>query len=150
MSVGVRESDYIRWQNRAFRFYLASRVLAHNGLPGPMAFCAQQAIELLLKATLVYWDRSFQPTVAGHKFRTMIRTVGNKVPNGKGVLIPAYFFEDQRFLRVTRYPSPGRGVPIPHTLIVDLDRAFADFVALVPFQFNSDLIAAVKGSDQRS
>jgi hypothetical protein len=116
-----------------------------------MAFCAQQAIELLLKATLVYWDKGFRPTVAGHKFQRMIGALGNKVPNGRMIHVPAYFYEDQRFLSVTRYPSSGKGVPIPHTLMVDLDRVFADLVALVPFQVgHSDLAVALRGVDRRA
>jgi HEPN domain-containing protein len=56
-----REVDYIVWQNRSVRFYLGARLCYLSGLVAPAAFCAQQALEALLKATLKYWDRSFEP-----------------------------------------------------------------------------------------
>jgi len=134
------EYDYIRWQNRAFHFYLASRLLYFNEHVGPATFCAQQALELMLKATLVYWDKSFQPEVAGHKFVKMERSLKNKVKGSEKLEIPSYFYSDQRYQSVSRYPSKGKGVLMPHTFLDDLDQCFCDLLVLVPFQFNSVLV----------
>ncbi len=141
------EREYIIWQNRAFRFYIASRLLVNKELYGPGAFCANQAIELLMKATLIFWDRSFVPEAAGHKFVKILNSIKNKVRNGKGISVPVYLYADQRYQSVARYPSSGKGVVIPSTLIEDLDSLFTSLVSLVPFQFNSALIHALSGKE---
>lgn len=143
------EYDYIRWQNRAFHFYLASRLLYFNEHVGPVAFCAQQALELMLKATLVYWDKSFQPEVAGHKFAKMQRILNNKARCPEKVEMPAYFYFDHRYQSVSRYPSGGKGVLMPNTFIDDLDQSFCDLLVLVPFQFNSELVNTLSSTSAR-
>ena len=55
------EIDYVRWQNRACRFYLGARLLHRSEFQAPAAYSAAIAFELLLKATLIYWDQSFDP-----------------------------------------------------------------------------------------
>ncbi|HKJ92673.1 MAG TPA: hypothetical protein VJ957_05865, partial [Longimicrobiales bacterium] len=70
-----REENYVIWQNRAFRFYLAARLCQRNALFAPASFCGYQALESLLKATLVYWDRSFNPQGAGHGMAKLLRTL---------------------------------------------------------------------------
>ena len=141
------EQQYIIWQNHAFSYYIAARLLNMKQIYGPAAFCGHQAIETILKATLIYWDLSFSPSVAGHKIAKMINAMKNKVPNGKTADIPEYFFADQRYLSVSRYPARGKGVGIPGTFIIDLDDVFVRLVTLVPFQFNSKLIHVLQGDD---
>jgi len=144
------ERDYIIWQNRAFRFYIASRLLANKELYGPGAFCGNQAIELLMKATLIFWDKSFIPEDASHKFKKMLYSIGNKAPIGKKLSVPEYLFADQRYQSVARYPSSSRkGIVIPSTFVEDLDSVFTDLVALVPFQFNSELLHALSGKEYK-
>jgi HEPN domain-containing protein len=134
------EYDYISWQNHAFHFYLGSRLLCFNGHIGPATFCAQQAIESMLKATLIYWDKSFEPEAAGHKFAKMLRTLRNKVKGSEEVQISSYFYWDQRYQTRSRYPSKGKGVLMPSTFLDDLDQCFYNLLILVPFQFNSELV----------
>jgi HEPN domain-containing protein len=104
------EIEYVIWQNRAFRFYLGARLLQRYGLSAPAAYAATQSLELLLKATLVYWDRSFQPTSVGHAIKKLVRSVRNKAPGAKGFDIPQYFFHEQRYHSVSRYPSGSKGL----------------------------------------
>lgn len=78
------EVEYVRWQNRATRFYVGARLLYSNDMFAPAAYCASQAIELLLKATLVFWDRSFNPEAAGHAMAKLVRSVRNKARNASG------------------------------------------------------------------
>jgi len=141
------ERQYIIWQNRAYTYYIAARLLNMKRLYGPATFCAYQALELILKATLIFWDKSFIPDIAGHKFIKMIKAMKNKVPNGKSINIPEYFYADQRYLSVSRYPIAGKGVGIPSTFITDLDETFVKLIMLVPFQFNSNLLHALRGAN---
>lgn len=135
-----RETEYIVWQNRALRFYLAARLLWLHELYAAAAFCGQQTIELLLKGTLVYHDGTFRPKDAGHSWAKMLRTLGNKVPSGRSVEVPAYFYAGQRYQSTSRYPRQGTGLLVPTYFLADLDAAFARLVSLVPFQFNSELV----------
>lgn len=143
------EITYIAWQNSAFRFYLAARLLYLHGQYAPAAFCGIQCIELLLKATLTYWDRSFDQKKAGHSIAGMIRAVRNKARNGRRVTVPEYYYREQRFYSVSRYLTPGKGVLVPSTFLSDLDAMFADLVSLVPFQFNSELLHALTGKSRK-
>ena len=147
----MREQDveYVRWQNRATRFYLASRSLYDRQLFGPSAYCCHQAVELIMKATLIYWDASFRPFAAGHNLAKMVRMTRNKVRGGRNFVIPSYLTHEQRFLRVTRYPTQGKGVLVPGHMIDDLDQVFADLILLVPFQFNTELLRSVTGRNRR-
>jgi len=142
------EQQYIIWQNRAYSYYLAARLLNMKKIYKPATFCGHQALETLLNATLIYWDKSFSPIVAGHKMTKMINAIKNKVPNSKTIDIPEYIFSDQRYINVSRYPARGKGVGIPGTFINDLDDAFAKLVTLVPFQFNSKLLHSLQGDDR--
>jgi HEPN domain-containing protein len=146
----AHEVDYVRWQNRAFRFYAGARLLARNELHAPAVYSAAIALELLLKATLIYWDRSFDPLDAGHGIAKLARMVRNKAKNAKHVLIPEYFYFEQRYLTVARYPSNGKGFSIPPSLLEDLDRVFTELVVLVPFQHNTELKRALAGRDPKS
>jgi len=144
------ELNYIAWQNRALRFYLGARLLSLNEQHSPAAFCSTQALESLIKATLVYWDKSFDPEAAGHKMKGMIKTIRNKVKNAKDFECPEYFYLDKRYQSVTRYPVNGKGVGIPASLLDDLDLIFYNLVKLVPFQFNSELKRALSGKNRKN
>ena len=146
-----KELNYIRWQNRAFRFYLGARLLYLNEQYAPAAYCANQALELLLKATLVYWDNGFKPESAGHKVAKMLRAVSNKVPDGKSFSCPEYLWADGRYFSITRYPSQsGRGIGVPGTFLEDVDKIFNDLVLMTPFQWNSNLKQALQGRNKKN
>ncbi|HQR99602.1 MULTISPECIES: HEPN domain-containing protein [unclassified Polaromonas] len=139
------ETSYVAWQNRATDFYLASRRLYQSDLLRPAAYCAVMALELLLKATLVYWDRKFDPEAAGHAMAKLARMVGNKVPNSEDIEIPEYFYFDQRYLTASRYPRGTKGIGIPSSFLPDLDHIYAQLVATVPFQYNTELKRILAG-----
>ncbi|RYH17435.1 MAG: HEPN domain-containing protein, partial [Alcaligenaceae bacterium] len=141
---------YVTWQNRAFRFYLGARSLHRSGLYAPAAYTASMAIELILKATLVYWDRSFVPTEGGHGIAKLTRMVKNKASGKPGFEIPEYFYYEQRYLTATRYPSNGKGVLVPGSFIDDLDQVFAEVLLLVPFQHNTELRRSLAGRARES
>ena len=144
------EYAYVEWQNRATRFYLAARRLYHSDLLTPSAYCAAMSIELLLKATLIYWDRTFVPEDTSHGMAKLARMVGNKVKGAKGFKVPEYFYFEKRFLSVNRYPTNGKGILIPGTLLQDLDAMFAYLVPLVPFQHNTELKGVLRGRSRSS
>lgn len=139
------EKSYVIWQNRAYRFYLASRILVEKEQYAPAAFCSIQALESLMKATLVYWDKSFKPEAVNHRIACMIRTIRNKAEKGGKFSCPEYFYRDKRFQSVTRYPANGKGVLVPSTFLNDLDEVFSELITLVPFHFNTKLIHALSG-----
>lgn len=149
-SFAEHEVDYVRWQNRAFRFFVGARVLAQHELHAPAVYSAAIALELLLKATLIYWDRTFNPLDAGHGTAKLTRMVRNKVRNAKHIQVPEYFYFEQRYLTVARYPSNGKGYVVPPSLVEDLDRVFAELVVLVPFQHNTELKRALAGTDRKA
>jgi HEPN domain-containing protein len=146
----AHEVEYVRWQNRAFRFFVGARLLANSDLHSPAVYSAAIAIELLLKATLLYWDHTFDPLDAGHGIAKLARMVRNKARNAKHVAVPEYFYFEQRYLTVARYPSNGKGFVVPPSFIEDLDRVFAELVVLVPFQHNTELKRALAGKDFKS
>jgi HEPN domain-containing protein len=146
-----KKLNYIRWQNRAFRFYIGARLLYLNEQDAPAAYCANQALELLLKATLVYWDRSFNPVNTGHKIAKMLRTISNKVPDGNSFSCPEYLWTDEKYLSTTRYPSQsGRGFGVPGSFLEDIDKIFNDLVLMTPFQWNSNLKQALQGRNKKN
>lgn len=138
------ERDYVAWQNRAFRFYLGARLCYFNELYAPAVFCGQQALESLLKGTLVYWDRSFSPEAARHSFPKMFRIYRNKVDRDLPK-IPEYFFARGKYQSTSRYPSGG--VLVPAAFLQDLDTAFYELVIVVPFQFNTELKRMLRSRD---
>jgi len=149
-TIGANESSYVAWQNRATRFYLAARCLYHSDLLAPAAYCGTISLELIFKATLIYWDKSFDPEAASHGMSKLVRMVSNKVPKAKGLTVPNYFYHEQRYLMVSRYPKSHKGLGIPVTFLHDLDASFCRVVALVPFQHNTELKAVLSGRIRRS
>jgi HEPN domain-containing protein len=138
------EREYIIWQNRAVDFYIGARALYLQDLSGPAAYCSVSAIELLLKASLVYFDRSFVPVDANHNIGKMLRILKNKGPKNTVFAIPEYFFFEQRYLSTSRYPG-DKGLLVPATFLHELDRVIATLIVLVPFQFNSKLVSILSG-----
>lgn len=109
----------------------------------PAAYSAVIAIELLLKGTLIYWDPLFNPQEdGGHGMAKMVRMVKDKA-HASELSVPRYFYQEQRYLNVSRYPSNDKGVCIPATFLDDLDKAFVDLTFLVPFQHNTELRSAL-------
>lgn len=149
MKAKKHEFNYIKWQNHAFHFYLASRLLGLNDHTAPAAFCAQQTIELMLKATLIYHDKSFKPEAVKHRFNKMINTMKNKVKGSENIEIPEYFYYDKRYQSVSRYPAEGKGLLLPGNMVEDLDECFYMLLVLVPFQFNSLLVNTLSPSNDR-
>ncbi len=147
-TIAKHEQEYVVWQNRAHRFYLGARLLYRNEMYSPAAYSATIALELLLKATLIYWDRSFNPFEAGHGMAKLTRMVKNKARNVSGLAIPIYFYNGQRYLTVSRYPTNGKGIGIPASFVDDLDRVFTDLILLVPFQHNTELKHALSGKSR--
>lgn len=145
-----REYDYVAWQNRATRFYLGARKLSQSDLWSPAAYCAAMALELQQKATLIYWDRGFDPVGAGHGIAKLARMIENKVPSAKGHQIPEYFYFDQLYISTTRYPRNGKGIGIPSTFLTDLDSVFARLIQMVPFQHNTELKSVLSGRNRKS
>ena len=123
-TIGANEYAYVAWQNRATRFYLAARCLYHSDLLAPAAYCATISLELIFKATLIYWDQNFDPEAAAHGMGKLVRMVSNKVPKAKGFTVPNYFYYEQRYLMVSRYPKSHKGLGIPATFLHDLDAIF--------------------------
>lgn len=130
----IKVTKYVEWQNRAFHFYLAARLLYVKQHIVPAAFCAQQALELILKATLIYHDKSFIPTAVNHNFKKMMNILKNKVKNSNHINIPEYFYYDYQYQSYTRYPSEKEGLFLPENMLTDLDKCFSDLLLLVPFQ----------------
>jgi len=143
------ERDYVVWQNRSLDFYLGARVLSQKELFRPAVFCAAQAVELLLKATLIFHQPGFDEVGAGHAIGKMFRMLRNRLKSKILFDMPRYFFEDRRFQFVSRYPTAGKGVGIPNTLLADLDDLFFNLVTIVPFQFNSELVSVLRGHSRQ-
>jgi HEPN domain-containing protein len=144
------ERQYVIWQNRATRFYIPARVLHHAGYNSAATFSAVQALELLLKATLVYWVRGFNPSDVRHRLAAMCRIIRQRVPGAAAFEIPRYFYHEQRYYSVSRYPAKGKGLVSPASFLTDLDEAFVVLVKFVPFQFNTELRRAVRGRPRRA
>jgi len=70
--------EYVRWQNTATQFYISTRILYYEKLIGPAAFCSFQALENLMKATLIFYtDVKFAESF-GHSLKKLERTINNK------------------------------------------------------------------------
>jgi hypothetical protein len=117
LSPEERKLQYIMWQNRSVRFYLAARLLYLHEQSSAAAFCSHQALESLLKGTLVYWDISFNPDEANDQMKGMLNSVRNKVKDGSTFDIPSYFYKEKRYQsRIAlsiEWKRPGN----PHTFL---------------------------------
>ena len=146
--IAERDKTYIIWQNRAFRLYPAARTCWRKKFHTPAVFLSHQIVELLLKATLIYWDYSTDPKTYRHDLEKLLQSIkGNTdIPGRENFTIPEYFIKNSHeFQTVSRYPEPnGSGYVIPGTLLSDLDRLFTELVEMVPFQFNSELYRTLR------
>ena len=145
----TKEKKYAEWQNRAFHFYLAARLLYLNQHIVTAAFCAQQSIELMLKATLLYHDKSFVPEAVNHNFKKMMKILNNKVKNSGRIIIPEYFYYDQQYQSFTRYPSNKEGLFLPDNMLNDLDKCFYDLLILVCCQTGTLLVKTLNPDNER-
>ena len=139
MEIAEKDHDYIRWQNRAFWFYVAARTCFHKGFHAPAAFLSQQCVEQLVKATLIWWEPSFDPKKhGGHNLHKMEKMIREKVPDQAKFTIPGYLYAEYQTL--SRYPNDdGLGFIVPRTLLYDVDCLFVDLIEMVSFQWNSEL-----------
>lgn len=147
------KTGYVAWQNRATRFYVAARSCYLSRLYAPAAYCAVIALEILVKATLVYHDKAFNPRHFHHNIAKLRRALGNKVPRSEDVTLPSYFWHEDRYLTATRYPSDGHGIGVPGSFLTDLDCAFAGLLYLTPFQHNTELkriLASPSGTERQA
>lgn len=141
--------NYIRWQNRALRFYLGARVLYLRELYAPAAFCAQQALETLVKATILFHDPEWKPRSVRHDIGRALELLLRRVPGAAALHIPPYFYEDGRYQEVSRYPRAGDGLIVPDAFLPELDEAFATLLTLVPFHHNSGLVNLLSRGPRR-
>ena len=148
MSFNAHEYRYVEWQNRATEFYVSARMLHAAEHYRAAAYSAAIAIELILKATLSYWVKGFSPEAASHGLAKLARMVRNKVPGSRELHVPEYFYFEQRYLTVSRYPKKGKGLGIPASMVADLDTLFAQAVQLVPFQHNTQLKSVLRGRNR--
>jgi HEPN domain-containing protein len=144
-----RKFDYMAWQNRAFRFYEAARLLHRNEMYKPAAYSATTAIELILKATLQYWHPQVDPEGHGHGIRPLTNEIKNKVPEAKTFSVPEYFYFEQRYLFTSRYPRSSKGIGVPPSFIDDLDQVFFSAVKLTPNQHRTELVETLSLSNTR-
>ena len=158
MAIAEKDRTYIAWQNRAFWFYLATRTCGNKGFYAPAAFLSQQCVEQLVKATLIWWESSFDPKKdGGHNLRRMSEMIREKVPDQDSFTIPEYLYAEYqdgkrpkgKYQSLSRYPAGGQGFGVPSTIISDVDQLFADLIEMVPFQFNSELFHTLLYPDDR-
>jgi len=146
LSVKQNQIDYIMWQNRAVRFYLAARLLFKKEIYGPAGFCAFQSLENLLKATAIYHIDKFSPKAVLHDCDKILAMIKKNVPASADIEIEEKLIS-QTYQELTRYPMPGKGVGFSYSMVHDLDQAFADILQLVPFQYNSELLNIIRRKD---
>ena len=147
MAITEKDHNYIAWQNRAFEFYLAARICCDKGLYAPTAFLSQQCVEQLMKATLLWWEPTFDPKKDGrHDLRSMSQMIQEKV-NGQANFSILDYFCDGKYQTLSRYPD-GRGFGAPR--LEDVDKLFADLIEMVPFQFNSQLFRTLLHPDAQT
>jgi hypothetical protein len=143
MSIAKNQLEYVRWQNRSFRFYLPARMLVildsdSATLNSAALFCGQQSLETLLKATVLYFDPSFSPKSANHSWHILFSRLAEV---GVNLRVPEYLCGGSRLQQTTRYPSGL--IPVVPTYLADLDRAFTDLIVCVPYQRGTELRVAL-------
>lgn len=147
-------SPTIAWLNRSLRFYLPTRDLVlRNPLDynSAILFLGFQTIELVLKASLVLWDRSSDPCIFRHNTEKLFKAYQNKVPKDLQFvsdLHPAFINAD-RFQSLPRYPSRKKFF-VPHfsDYLDHLDHTYCGLAAAVPRTFwQSELEMVLNGSE---
>ncbi|MFA5272442.1 MAG: HEPN domain-containing protein [Candidatus Omnitrophota bacterium] len=143
--------DYVRWQNKATQFYIAARLLYFQDLISPSVFCAFQAVENLMKATILFYKGIPFAEGFGHALKKMEREINSQIIKRiskkgrlKKLAIPAYFVHENRFQALSRYPRVGKGIGVGGFVIEDLDQLMFDLLKVVPFQFNTLLLNEIR------
>jgi len=136
--------DYVRWQNKALRFYIAARLLYNEELISPATFCAFQALENIMKATIMFYKGVAYAESFKHSLKKMERVINSqivrKIAKTHKIFVPSYFVHERRFQSMSRYPRKGKGIGAGGFIIDDLDKLFFNYIYLVPFQFNTELM----------
>ena len=136
-SIEKRTEEYIRWQNRAFRFYVAARCCYRKTFYAPASFLCYQSVELLQKATLLWYDPSFNPKRSNHKLKSMEEKIRQQVPGQNCFKLPAYLF-NKLYQETSRYPHPsGKGFSLPENFMCELDAAFTNLIEMVDTGFSN-------------
>ena len=85
-------------------------------------------MELLQKATLLWYDPSFNPKRASHNLKSMEEKIRQQVPGQNCFKLPAYLF-DKLYQETSRYPHPsGKGFSLPENFMSELDAAFTNLI----------------------
>ena len=130
-----------KWVNRSLRFYLPARELFlrnYSAYYSAITILGFQSVESALKASLVLWDKSFDPIKCGHNTKKMFRIYQNKVPEDMRFLdrLHPYFEDYKRYQEHPRYPR--RDIALLHVdpcYLDKLDLAYRGFVCAVPRTF---------------
>lgn len=97
-----------------------------------------------MKATLIWWQPSFDPkNDGGHNLRKMSEIIRENVPDQNDFTVPEYICKYQS---LSRYPDE-RGFVYPR--LEDVDKLFAALIEMVPFQCGSELFWTLLSSDPR-
>lgn len=141
--------NYVIWQNRAMRFYPASRLLHFNNLLSASKFCGFQAIETLLKGTVIHFDTDYNSKKqGGHKIKSIKAYLNQLVPKANAIEIPEYIYFEERYQILTRYPIDGKGIIAhPEEYLKDLDGIIVQLLALVPQKNACELHKILKNPD---
>ncbi len=150
MKEAKHKIEYVRWQNRSVSFYIAARLLYLQGIFSPASYCAATTLELLMKATLKYQDPAFAPRQPGHNLQKLVEMVNGASLQSAKIEVPSYFSNESHFNMTSRYPHETLvGYMIPGSFLADLDRLFADFLLLVDYQHNTELVSILANLNGR-
>ena len=128
----------IIWLNRSLRFYLPTRELCYRDYRtynSAIMFLGYQTVESALKASLVLWDKSFDPIKYGHNTKKMFRIYQNKVPEDLRFVdqLHPYFEDFRRYQELPRYPNKHMAfLPVDPSYLEKLDYAFCGFACARP------------------
>lgn len=145
-SVHQKEQDYIDWQNRSLRFYLAARLLFFHDQIGPSLINAQHCLALLLRATLLYWDESFVPESTLLEIAGMIRMVRRQVPGAEAFDVPPYFCTAKLFDSMGQQGGQNPEDMFKNIFLSHLDGVYYKLLTFVPYQQGSNLKKALSGA----
>ncbi|MBN2141196.1 MAG: HEPN domain-containing protein [Desulfovibrionaceae bacterium] len=146
MKASEIQEKYISWQNAAFDFYVSARLLIQQEILRAATFCSFQAIECLIKATLIYHVDGFEPKEFGHDLDRLQKELNKNVDSAKYFKIPDYFCYNKIYQQTSRYPDKIFMV-ILDTLLEDTDRLFYELINLVPPRFETQLVAVLRNRE---
>ena len=131
----------IIWLNRSLRFYLPAREICYRdyrAYNSAIMFLGFQSVESALKASLVLWDKSFDPIKCGHNTKKLFRIYQNKVPEDLRFVdqLHRYFEDFRRYQELPRYPNKHMAfLPVDPSYLDYLDFAFCGFACAIPRTF---------------